>query len=67
MVVAGDMKKNHQLFINMLAGLKRQYYDAETLTMILDNYVIYKNKLVKEWLQQNPTVTLLFLPVYFSI
>ncbi|WP_415843432.1 transposase, partial [Xenorhabdus thuongxuanensis] len=35
-----------------------------TLSVILDNYGIHKSKKVREWLLNNPTVTLLFLPVY---
>ncbi|CBJ90103.1 putative transposase (fragment) [Xenorhabdus nematophila F1] len=36
-------KKDSDLFINMLDKLKRQYHDAETLTVILDNYCIHKS------------------------
>jgi transposase len=60
----GYGRKNSQLFINMLEELKRHHHHAKTLTVILDNYSIHTSQLVKAWLEQNPTVTLLFLPVY---
>ncbi|MDE9590429.1 IS630 family transposase, partial [Xenorhabdus bovienii] len=60
----GSTKKNSQLFIEMLKVLKRHYRGVETLTVILDNYCIHKSRAVQKWLTQNPTVTLLFLPVY---
>ncbi|WP_415668782.1 transposase, partial [Xenorhabdus nematophila] len=47
-----------------LEALKRAYREAETLSVILDNYGIHKSKKVRAWLLNNPTVTLLFLPVY---
>ncbi len=48
----------------MLDELKRHHRHAKTLTIILDNYSIHTSKQVKTWLKLNPTVTLLFLPVY---
>lgn len=63
-VYTGYSRKNSQLFINMLEELKHRYCHAKTLTIILDNYSIHTSKPVKSWLKQNPTVTLLFLPVY---
>ncbi|PHM63315.1 transposase [Xenorhabdus ishibashii] len=60
----GSGRKNSYLFINMLEELKRCHRHAKTLTLILDNYSIHKSRLVKEWLKQNLTVRLLFLPVY---
>ncbi|WP_340620924.1 IS630 family transposase [Xenorhabdus siamensis] len=63
-VYTGYGRKNSQLFINMLEKLKAHYRHAKTLTIILDNYRIHTSRLVEDWLSQNPTVTLLFLPVY---
>lgn len=63
-VYTGYGRKNSQLFINMLEKLKRHYRQAKTLTLILDNYKIHTSQLVEAWLVQNPTVNLLFLPVY---
>lgn len=60
----GYGRKNSQLFINMLEELKRYHPNAKTLTIILDNYKIHSSRLVEAWLEQNPTVKLLFLPVY---
>ncbi|MDC9624000.1 IS630 family transposase, partial [Xenorhabdus sp. XENO-7] len=60
----GGTRKKSDLFISMLEVLKRTYRDAETLSVILDNYGIHKSKKAREWLSNNPTVKLLFLPVY---
>ncbi len=58
------LNKNSRLFINALEELDRQYYHSETLTLILDNYSIYKSWLVIDWLACHPKFNLLFLPVY---
>ncbi|PHM55179.1 integrase [Xenorhabdus stockiae] len=60
----GSSKKNSLLFIKMLEVLKRYYQGVKTLTVILDNYCIHKSRAVQRWLAQNPTIILLFLPVY---
>ncbi|AYA41147.1 IS630 family transposase [Xenorhabdus nematophila] len=64
LVSTGYTRKNSDLVIKMLEALKRAYREAETLSVILDNYGIHKSKKVRAWLLNNPTVTLLFLPVY---
>ncbi|BFI52995.1 IS630 family transposase [Yersinia similis] len=56
--------KNSILFINMLEKLRQTYRRAETITLILDNYVIHKSRKVEDWLQENPKFKLLFLPTY---
>ncbi|WP_155408992.1 IS630 family transposase, partial [Yersinia similis] len=56
--------KNSILFINMLKKLRQTYRRAETITLILDNYVIHKSRKVEDWLQENPKFKLLFLPTY---
>ncbi|MDE9565593.1 IS630 family transposase [Xenorhabdus bovienii] len=58
------IKKNSDLFINMLKELNGQYRHAKNITLILDNYGIHKSRKVRTWLQQNPKFNLLFLPVY---
>ncbi|MDE9519900.1 IS630 family transposase, partial [Xenorhabdus bovienii] len=58
------IKKNSDLFINMLKELNGQYRHAKNITLILDNYGIHKSRKVRAWLQQNPKFNLLFLPVY---
>ncbi|PHM64042.1 integrase [Xenorhabdus stockiae] len=58
------IKKNSDLFINMLDKTNRQYRQAKSLILILDNYGIYKSQKVREWLKQHPKFNLLFLPVY---
>ncbi|WMV70710.1 IS630 family transposase [Xenorhabdus griffiniae] len=63
-VYTGYNRKNSQLLIKMLEKLKHHYRHAKTLTVILDNYSIHTSKQVKAWLELNPTVTLLFLPIY---
>ncbi|MCC8368460.1 IS630 family transposase [Xenorhabdus sp. PB61.4] len=63
-IYVGGIKKNTDLFINMLEKINRQYRQAKSITLILDNYGIHKSQKVREWLKQNPQFNLLFLPVY---
>ncbi|WMV71624.1 IS630 family transposase [Xenorhabdus griffiniae] len=63
-VYTGHGRKNSELFIKMLEELKKRYCHAKTLTLILDNYKIHTSRLTENWLAQNPTIKLLFLPVY---
>ncbi len=61
--VSGN-KKNSKLFISMLEKLKQHYRRAETITLILDNYIIHKSRETQGWLAKNPKFILLFQPVY---
>ncbi|WP_266099601.1 IS630 family transposase [Oceanimonas baumannii] len=61
--VAGH-KKNSALFISLLEALRRRYRRARNITLILDNYVIHKSRMVQSWLAENPKFILVFQPVY---
>lgn len=61
--VAG-YKKNSALFISLLEVLRRRYRRARNITLILDNYVIHKSRVVQSWLADNPKYILVFQPVY---
>ncbi|HHP5405082.1 TPA: IS630 family transposase, partial [Aeromonas veronii] len=52
------------LFIAMLEKLRRHYRRAKTITLILDNYIIHKDKQTERWLKKNPKFCLVFQPVY---
>ena len=58
------IKKNSSLFIAMLEKLRRHYRHANTITLILDNYIIHKSKQTEQWLRNNPKFRLIFQPVY---
>ncbi len=51
------------LFLSMLKLLKRQYRRAQTITLIIDNYIIHKSIKTQAWLKQNPKFILLFQSV----
>ncbi|MFM5638384.1 transposase, partial [Aeromonas veronii] len=34
------------------------------ITLLLDNYIIHKNKQTEQWLKKNPKFCLVFQPVY---
>lgn len=57
-------KKNAEIFIRMLAELRRCYRQARRITIILDNYVIHKSWMARCFLEHNPKFKLLFQPVY---
>lgn len=56
--------KNSDLFIRMLESLRRTYRRAETITLIVDNYIIHKSQKTQAWLKKNPKFILLYQPVY---
>jgi transposase len=58
------IRKDSDLFINMLEYLRRTYRRAETITLIVDNYIIHKSQKTLEWLKKNPKFILLYQPVY---
>ncbi|ELW2862913.1 IS630 family transposase [Salmonella enterica] len=61
--VSGSSKSS-DLFISLSEALRRTYRRAETITLVLDNYVIHKSRKVERWLEKNTKFRLLFLPVY---
>ncbi len=56
----GGLNKNYRLFISVLKELERQDCPAETLTLILDNYRIHKNRWGSDWQPRHPKFNLLF-------
>ncbi|WP_065810645.1 IS630 family transposase (plasmid) [Klebsiella pneumoniae] len=61
--VSGSSKSS-DLFISLLERLRRTYRRAKTITLVADNYIIYKSRKVERWLEENPKFRLLFLPTY---
>jgi transposase len=58
-------KKNSGLFISLLERLQSVYRRAETLHLILDNYIIHKSRQTLSWLGRiGHRVVLHFLPPY---
>jgi putative transposase len=59
-------RKTTALFRDLLSVLEERY-PAERYTrlyVVVDNYQIHKAKVVEQWLDAHPRVTLLFLPTY---
>lgn len=56
--------KNSHLFIALLETLHRSYRRARRLSLILDNYIIHKSRIVQQWLVNHPRVHLLFQPAW---
>ena len=57
-------QKNSSLFIAMLEKAAPPPPTNKTITLILDNYIIHKNKQTERWLKKNPKFCLVFQPVY---
>lgn len=57
-------KKNSELFIQLLAELRKRYRQARTITLIADNYVIHKSAMTDCFLQRHPKFKVLFQPAY---
>ncbi len=57
-------KKNSEIFIALLAELRKRYRNAQSITLIADNYVIHKSAMTKLFLEHNRKFKLLFQPVY---
>ncbi len=56
-------RKNALLFLDLLRRLRRQYRRARRIVLILDNYLVYRCKVVQRWLRGNPKFELRFQPV----
>jgi len=65
LVWRGGERKNTALFIDLLEHLRRRYRGAKRIVLILDNYIIHKNRAARRWLAKNPKFALLFQPVYY--
>lgn len=57
-------KKNAEIFIRLLAELRRCYRQAKRITLIADNYVIHKSAMTQCFLEHNRKFRILFQPVY---
>jgi len=57
-------KKNSELFIGLLAELRKRYRQAKKIILIADNYVIHKSAVTKCFLKHNRKFKILFQPVY---
>lgn len=57
-------KKNSEIFILLLAELRKCYRKAKTITVIADNYVIHKSAMTRCFLAHNRKFTILFQPAY---
>jgi len=62
--VEGERKASW-LFLNLLRALLETYDDAETIHVILDNYIVHKSRITQAWLAEfGPRLQLHFLPPY---
>jgi transposase len=57
-------KKNSEIFILLLAELRKRYRRAKKITLIADNYIIHKSAMTKSFLSRNDKFKILFQPVY---
>jgi hypothetical protein len=57
-------KKNAEIFILLLAKLRKCYRQAKRITLIADNYVIHKSAMMQCFLKHNRKFRILFQPVY---
>lgn len=57
-------KKNSELFIQLLAELRKRYRQAKKITVIADNYVIHKSAMTACFLRHNTKFTVVFQPAY---
>lgn len=64
MVWAEWEKKNAEIFIRLLAELRKCYRQAKRITLIADNYVIHKCAMTQCFLEHNRKFLILFQPVY---
>lgn len=57
-------QKNSDIFILLLAELRRRYRQARRITLIADNYVIHKSARTQCFLTRHPQFKICFQPVY---
>lgn len=60
----GGGSKDSPLFISLLQHLKATYRRAKTITLIVDNYIIYKSEKTRNWLKDNPKFNVIYQPIY---
>ncbi len=57
-------KKNSEIFILLLAELRKRYRQAKRITLIADNYIIHKSAMTQCFLNHHDKFKLCFQPVY---
>jgi len=57
-------KKNSDIFILLMAELRKRYRKVKKITLIADNYIIHKSARTKCFLERNEKFRILFQPVY---
>ena len=57
-------KKNSEIFLLLLAELRRHYRRARRITLIADNYIIHKSAMTRCFLRHNDKFKILFQPAY---
>jgi len=57
-------KKNSQLFVRLMAALRKRYRQAKQIILIADNYVIHKSAFTQCFLRHNWKFKILFQPAY---
>lgn len=57
-------RKNSEIFILLLAELKKRYRKAKRITLIADNYIIHKSAMTQCFLNHNDKFKLCFQPAY---
>ena len=57
-------KKNSEIFVLLMAELRKRYRMAKKITLIADNYIIHKSAMTKCFLERNEKFKLLFQPAY---
>lgn len=62
----GGSSKASSLFIRLPQHLKETYRRAKTITLIVDNYIIYKSEKIRSWLKTNPKFNVIYQLVYSS-
>ena len=52
------------LFISLLKHLRANYWWANTIMLIVDNYIIHNIYETQRWLKTNPKFVVIYQPVY---
>ena len=63
-VWAEGERKDSLLFIDLLYRLKRLYRRARRIVLVVDNVIVHKSSITRQWLANNPKFELLFQPIY---
>ena len=64
-IVTDSATKASSLYIKLLEKLLKTYKKAKRIHLILDNYIIHKSKVTKQWIEQyGKRIRFYFLPPY---